>query len=258
MCRLVMPLFYEDKPHQDIEDKTKTEEKSGKVKYPNVILVLALFFFSLSCGIESIFQSQSFTFALCGPHNLSPKQACVLFAIANITIVGLFFASHITQPTPPGRLVDDDPLREFPLWPLLRHFPLHPVHPESDGGGDQSWVWNDDFFPILSPCSPQLLAQLSPTSQHSWLGVGEPLHRHGDHGLLHLHAGCLWLCMAGRPGGRQWVTLLKSAKGKLHLLKGGHDWVPKQCRLPGRKFWLADIPTNRFGIWLIVLFPPKV
>ena len=71
-----MPLFYDDRPNPNIDDKTKTEEKSGKVKYPNVILVLALFFFSLSCGIESIFQSQSFTFALCGPHNLSPKQAC--------------------------------------------------------------------------------------------------------------------------------------------------------------------------------------
>ena len=45
---------------------------------------------------------------------------------------------------------------------------------------------------------------------------------------------------------------------QLHLLKGGHDWVPKQCRLPRRKLWLAHIPTNRFGIWLIVLFPPKV
>ena len=77
MCRLVMPLFYEDKPKSNIEDKTQPEAKSGKVKYPNVILVLALFFFSLSCGIESIFQSQSFTFALCGPHNLSPKQACI-------------------------------------------------------------------------------------------------------------------------------------------------------------------------------------
>ena len=104
------------------------------------------------------------------------------------------------------------------------------------------------IFPILSPCPPQLPVQLSPTSQHSWLGVGEPLHRHGDHGLLHLHASRLWLCMAGRPGGHQWVTLLKSVKGQLLLLKGGHDWVPKQCRLPGRKFWLADIPTNRFGI----------
>ena len=72
-----MPLFYDDTPNPNIDDKTKTEEKSGKVKYPNVILVLALFFFSLSCGIESIFQSQSFTFALCGPHNLSPKQASV-------------------------------------------------------------------------------------------------------------------------------------------------------------------------------------
>ena len=74
-----MPLFYEDKRNPNTEDKTQPEAKSGKVKYPNVILVLALFFFSLSCGIESIFQSQSFTFALCGPHSLSPKQACVSY-----------------------------------------------------------------------------------------------------------------------------------------------------------------------------------
>ena len=188
-----------------------------------------MFFFSLSCGIESIFQSQSFTFALCGPHNLSPRQACDCLKMQLVISGPLFCKPHKTihSSTPPGRLIDDDPLREFPLWPLLRHLPLHAVHPESDGGGDQSWVWNDVFFFNLSPCSPQLPAQLSPTSQHSRLGAGEPLHRHGDHGLLHLYASRLWLCMACRPGGRQWVALLRSAKGQLHLLKGGHDWVPK-------------------------------
>ena len=69
-----MPLFYEDKLTKAKEETVSKEEKSKEVKYPNLILLLALFFFSLSCGIESIFQSQSFTFGLCGPHKLTPQQ----------------------------------------------------------------------------------------------------------------------------------------------------------------------------------------
>jgi len=72
-CRLVMPLFYEEAKEEELK-----EEKRKEVKYPNLILLLALFFFSLSCGIESIFQSQSFTFGLCGPHKLTPQQAASL------------------------------------------------------------------------------------------------------------------------------------------------------------------------------------
>ena len=66
-----MPLFYEEAKEEELK-----EEKRKEVKYPNLILLLALFFFSLSCGIESIFQSQSFTFGLCGPHKLTPQQVC--------------------------------------------------------------------------------------------------------------------------------------------------------------------------------------
>ena len=68
-----MPIFYKDNLTKK-EDEVSKVESGHQVKYPNLILFLALFFFSLSCGIESIFQSQSFTFGLCGPHNLTPQQ----------------------------------------------------------------------------------------------------------------------------------------------------------------------------------------
>ena len=65
-CRLVMPR------HQQVIADTKTAQ--GSVRNPNIVLVLGFLFFVLSCGIESSFQSQSFTFALCGPHKMTAQQ----------------------------------------------------------------------------------------------------------------------------------------------------------------------------------------
>ena len=50
-------------------------------RHPNVILALSFFYFTFSCGLEAFFQSQSFTFALCGPHLFSPSQAATLTTI---------------------------------------------------------------------------------------------------------------------------------------------------------------------------------
>lgn len=70
-----MPRFY-DQQTKSGDDKDASVKKDVKmpVKYPNLILVLAFFFFSISCGIEAFSQSQSFTFGLCGPHRLSPQK----------------------------------------------------------------------------------------------------------------------------------------------------------------------------------------
>merc|ERR1712029_1162148 len=52
-----------------------------KKKYSGAILVLAFFYFAFSCGIEGFFQSQTFTFGICGPHRLDPKKAAVLTTV---------------------------------------------------------------------------------------------------------------------------------------------------------------------------------
>ena len=46
-----------------------------------MILALSFFYFTFSCGLEAFFQSQSFTFALCGPHLFPPSQAATLTTI---------------------------------------------------------------------------------------------------------------------------------------------------------------------------------
>ena len=50
-------------------------------RHPKVILALSFFYFTFSCGLEAFFQSQSFTFALCGPHLFIPSQAATLTTI---------------------------------------------------------------------------------------------------------------------------------------------------------------------------------
>ena len=46
-----------------------------------MILALSFLYFTFSCGLEAFFQSQSFTFALCGPHLFPPSQAATLTTI---------------------------------------------------------------------------------------------------------------------------------------------------------------------------------
>ena len=50
-------------------------------RHPKMILALSFFYFTFSCGLEAFFQSQSFTFALCGPHLFPPSQAAALTTI---------------------------------------------------------------------------------------------------------------------------------------------------------------------------------
>lgn len=101
MCRLVMPQFYENEKSE--EAGSETVKKKG-VKYPNLILFLGLFFFILSCGIEASFQSQTFTFGLCGPHHLSPKQAASLTLTLSLAFLvgrfsGIFLATRLRPRT---------------------------------------------------------------------------------------------------------------------------------------------------------------
>ena len=51
------------------------------LRHPKLILGLSFFYFAFSCGLEAFFQSQSFTFALCGPHLFFPSEAATLTTI---------------------------------------------------------------------------------------------------------------------------------------------------------------------------------
>jgi len=83
---LPMPQFYD--MVSTSEEAPKNEQKGGNLRHPNLILVLSFFYFTFSCGLEAFFQSQSFTFALCGPHLFPPSQAA--------TLTTIYFSSFLT------------------------------------------------------------------------------------------------------------------------------------------------------------------
>ena len=71
-----MPIYNDGKNQEDPKtsrEPTKPDTKT-LVKHPKILLFCGLFFCLFSCGVESSFHSQIFTFALCGPHQLSPQQ----------------------------------------------------------------------------------------------------------------------------------------------------------------------------------------
>ena len=68
-----MPHFYEavaqdEKVDQHSKDRTKPMA-TGKML---ITFFLAFLYFSFSCGLEGFFQSQTFTFGICGPHAMTP------------------------------------------------------------------------------------------------------------------------------------------------------------------------------------------
>ena len=73
-----MPRFYESlaKYEEDVSTHEGNEIKE-RPKHQKSLLVLAFFYFAFTCGIEGFFQSQTFTFGICGPHRLEPEKVKV-------------------------------------------------------------------------------------------------------------------------------------------------------------------------------------
>lgn len=73
-CRIPMP-FYKAVSQEDpiVDDENSPIKKKGK-RFPNLIYMFAFLYFAFSCGMEGFFQSQTFTFGICGPHKLNPKE----------------------------------------------------------------------------------------------------------------------------------------------------------------------------------------
>ncbi|XP_023332152.1 sodium-dependent glucose transporter 1A isoform X2 [Eurytemora carolleeae] len=65
-----MPRFYE------YEAGSKIDEKSTKsIRFLPAFFSIVFLFYAVSCGIERIYQPMATTFGLCGPLDLSPKEA---------------------------------------------------------------------------------------------------------------------------------------------------------------------------------------
>jgi len=84
-----MPRFYESIAKHEVDgDGTLEEGKTiERAKHQKTLLVFAFFYFAFTCGIEGFFQSQTFTFGICGPHRMEPEKA------ASLTTV--YFASFL-------------------------------------------------------------------------------------------------------------------------------------------------------------------
>ena len=71
-----MPFYkavsQEDTTMMEDEEESTIREK-GK-RFPKLIYSFAFLYFAFSCGMEGFFQSQTFTFGICGPHKLNPKE----------------------------------------------------------------------------------------------------------------------------------------------------------------------------------------
>ena len=77
-----MPVWGESSQNKEKQDKCeKQEEKKSLDTRTAVLFLLAFFFFASSTGMEGFFQSQIFTFGICGPHRLVPKTVRIVTII---------------------------------------------------------------------------------------------------------------------------------------------------------------------------------
>ena len=67
MSGIKMPVY--EKENSNLREKTGKRNRSSSIMF-----ILAFFYFACSTGLEGFFQSQIFTFGMCGPHHLHPKN----------------------------------------------------------------------------------------------------------------------------------------------------------------------------------------
>ena len=80
-----MPVWGESSQDKEKQDKCeKKEQKKSLDTRTAVLFLLAFFFFASSTGMEGFFQSQIFTFGICGPHRLVPKTVRIVPAALDI------------------------------------------------------------------------------------------------------------------------------------------------------------------------------
>ena len=80
-----MPVWGESSQYQEKQDKCEKEGEKKSLDTRTAVLFLLAFFFFASCtGMEGFFQSQIFTFGICGPHRLVPKTVRIITASLHI------------------------------------------------------------------------------------------------------------------------------------------------------------------------------
>ena len=73
-CRIPMPFYKAVSQEDSMVDDENSPIKKKEKRFPNLIYMFAFLYFAFSCGMEGFFQSQTFTFGICGPHKLNPKE----------------------------------------------------------------------------------------------------------------------------------------------------------------------------------------
>ena len=73
-----MPRFYDGD-----EAETGKDLPEKDIKYWKLFLAVVFFYYFISCGIERIFQPMAFTFGICGPLALAPRDAVVIDSCYN-------------------------------------------------------------------------------------------------------------------------------------------------------------------------------
>jgi len=96
---LAMPSFYGDTGAEKESDEGGMRELLGW----GPLLLLVYIYYVMSCGLEGFFQSNTYTYALCGPHKMDPTDANllnILYYAAFVTgrLSGIFI-SRLVSPT---------------------------------------------------------------------------------------------------------------------------------------------------------------
>ena len=95
-----MPRYHHTES-QNVEESSLEEEKVIK-KNSKLLLFLGFTYFALSCGLEGFFQSQTYTFGICGPHKISPekvahlvKVSVIIFAFEAASLTSVYFGTFL-------------------------------------------------------------------------------------------------------------------------------------------------------------------
>jgi hypothetical protein len=66
---------YSETVSKDIKELKSNQNKESKKRKSNfLLLLLVLIWFFISGGMEGFFQSQTYTFGICGPHRMEPGK----------------------------------------------------------------------------------------------------------------------------------------------------------------------------------------